>query len=88
MCAERGLALEINTVTLRRPVSQAAPAEVVLRWFREESGRWVTLGSDAHLPEHVGFGLEQAIDAIKSVGYSNLACFEARQPRPLPFSQY
>jgi len=87
-CAERGFGLEVNTATLRRPVNQFAPAEVVLRWFCEEGGRWVTLGSDAHLPEHVGFGLVQAMDVIKSVGYSYLACFEARQPRPLPFSQY
>ena len=88
LCVERGLGLEINTVTLRRPVNQVAPAEVVLRWFREEGGRWVTLGSDAHLPEHVGFGLDQVVDVLQSVGYSYLACFENRQPRPLPFSRY
>ena len=87
ICAERGLGLEINTATLRRPVGQTAPAEVILQWFREEGGRWLTLGSDAHLPEHVGFRLEQTVETIKSVDYSYLACFEARQASPIPISK-
>jgi histidinol-phosphatase (PHP family) len=80
-CVQRGRALEINTSTLRRSVNQTAPETWVLDWFAEEGGRWVTFGSDAHQPEHIGFGLEQVSGAARQAGYDGLATFEGRTPR-------
>jgi len=82
---ERDLALEVNAFTLRRSVNQSSPSEEILAWFIEEGGRWVTIGSDAHQPEEVGFGLDQVMDSLQSVGFNHLSCFEARQQRPFPF---
>ena len=87
ICATRGFALEVNTAPLRRPVNQIAPSAVILSWFREEGGRWVTLGSDAHLSEHVGFGLESAMSFLRSAGFEDLASFESRHPSPMPIPQ-
>jgi histidinol-phosphatase (PHP family) len=83
-CAARGIALEVNTSTLRRPVGQSAPTRIVLKWFREEGGRWVTLGSDAHRPEYLAFGLEGALAAAQAVGFDRLARFQSRRPEPMP----
>lgn len=78
--ASRDLAIEVNTATLRRSVQQTTPDRKVLCWFRQEGGRWVTLGSDAHTPEQVGHGLDQALrDAIQA-GFHHLARFEGRRP--------
>lgn len=35
ICARRGMALEVNTGLLRRPVAELAPEELILSWFRE-----------------------------------------------------
>jgi histidinol-phosphatase (PHP family) len=78
--SERGLAIEVNTSTLRRPIGETSPGSKLLRWFREEGGLHVTLGSDAHHTEHVGFGLERALKNLKDAGFSQLTGFEKREP--------
>ncbi len=83
-CALNDIAVEINTGTLRRPVRETSPGLQVLTWFRQEGGRWVTLGSDAHLPEHVGFGLEHCLDLARAAGFQVVAGFEGRRPIPYP----
>lgn len=78
--ADRGLALEVNTSTLRRPVGQTSPGITILGWFKQEGGRHVTLGSDAHHPEHVAFGLQHALDNVRAAGFTQLTGFEHREP--------
>ncbi len=81
-CAQRGIALEVNTSTLRRGMDNPSPQQILFEWFAEEGGEWVTLGSDAHRPEHIGAGLEQAAAMLRSAGFEQVARFERRQPRP------
>ncbi len=82
-CAERGLALEINTSTTRRSVREPSPSGLILKWYAQEGGNWVTLGSDAHHPDIVGDGLEAALATVYAAGFERLARFEARNPVPL-----
>ncbi|MEU0090788.1 PHP domain-containing protein [Kribbella sp. NPDC006257] len=53
--------LEINTRVPLHPT--------ILRWWREEGGRRVTFGSDAHTPEALGLGLREAAALAESVGF-------------------
>ena len=82
-CAQRGIALEVNTGTLRRMVGETSPQQPLITWFKEEGGRWLTLGSDAHQPEHIGFGLESCVSTIREAGFDALAKFESRQTLPV-----
>jgi len=59
--ARRGGALEVNA---RVPL----PAEVV-RWWREEGGRLVALGSDAHDAASVGRGLAGLAETVGALGF-------------------
>jgi histidinol-phosphatase (PHP family) len=77
--AERDLALEINTVTLRRSIQQPSPDVNILRWFLEEGGHYVTLGSDAHEPQDIGFDLGPMKNMVQSVGFSGLTRYETRE---------
>lgn len=54
-------ALEINT---RRPLEA-----VIVRWWRQEGGRLVTFGSDAHRPDLVGEGLAEAAGLAAAEGF-------------------
>jgi histidinol-phosphatase (PHP family) len=83
-CVRRGIALEINTSAMRRPVSEPSPGPLVLEWYRDEGGTRVTLGSDAHHPQHVGHGLAQVMDFILQTGIDSVTSFHNRQPEPKP----
>ncbi|MDP1809578.1 MAG: PHP-associated domain-containing protein, partial [Actinomycetota bacterium] len=41
----------------------------------------VTLGSDAHAPEQVGFRFKYLLEQLKAAGYSEIVTFEGRQRR-------
>ena len=77
--AERELALELNTATLRRSILEPSPDATILAWFLEEGGRWITLGSDAHTPQDIGFGLASMKSLVLQTGYDGLARYELRQ---------
>lgn len=81
IAAERGLAIEVNTSTLRRPVSRTSPGQKILRWFYEEGGEHVALGSDAHHTEDVGSGLHHALTNLRAAGFTKLTRFERRKAK-------
>ena len=78
-----GLALEINTNGLRKPVGAIYPDPEMLRLARE-AGVPVTLASDAHYPERVGNWFEDAAALARAAGYEESAAFEGRNPRAEP----
>ncbi len=83
--AESGIAVELSTAGLRKPVGELYPA----RGFAElcvEAGAPFALSSDAHLPEQVGFGYDRALDFLAELGVGEIAVFERRERslEPLP----
>ena len=70
-----GVALEISTAGLRKPVGELYPDPALL------AGRPITLGSDAHAPELVGEGFEHALELARSAGYETVTVFEGRAGR-------
>ena len=59
--AGTGRVLEVNT---RGPVLPE-----LVRWWREEGGRVVTFGSDAHQPTALAHGLEEAVALVEAFGF-------------------
>ncbi len=83
--ASSGIAVELSTAGLRKPVGELYPA----RAFAElcvEAGAPFALSSDAHLPEQVGFGYDRALDFLAALGVEEIAVFERRRrgSEPLP----
>ncbi len=75
--AESGIAVEVSTAGLRKPVGELYPA----RGFAEmcvEAGASFALSSDAHLPEHVGFAYDRAVDFLDGIGVGEICVFEQR----------
>lgn len=75
--AAAGVAVEVSTAGLRKPVGEMYPGEVFLRLCRDR-GIAVTLGSDAHRPGEVGDRFEEALHLLQRVGYREVAVYEAR----------
>jgi len=73
-----GVCVEVNTAGLRYPVREIYPSQSFLKVaFRY--GLPVILGSDAHLPEHVGTGLVEAVTLLRKIGYTEITLFEQRR---------
>ena len=58
--AESGVAIEVSTAGLRKPVAEIYPAPAFLEMCLE-AGRPVALSSDAHTPEQLGHEYERAL---------------------------
>jgi histidinol-phosphatase (PHP family) len=67
--AGRGVALEVNTTRGREPARFLCPGPTVLGWWREEGGRAVSFGSDAHSPEFLAAGFKLARELATAAGF-------------------
>ncbi|MGE5553009.1 MAG: histidinol-phosphatase [Betaproteobacteria bacterium] len=83
--AAAGVAVEVNTAGLRKPVGEIYPGEWLLRRLHE-LGVPVTTGSDAHEPEDCGRDFNRAAELLRSCGYREYLVFRGRrrESRPLP----
>ena len=81
--AETGIAVELSTAGLRKPVGEMYPAPAFLEMC-VDAGAPIALSSDAHRPEDIGAGYEQALELLEQVGVSELSVFEGRERRSEP----
>lgn len=84
--AESGIAVEVSTAGLRKPVRELYPS----REFAEmcvDAGAAFSLSSDAHVPEHIGFAYDRAVEAMNDWGIGEIAVFEGRSRRLEPIGR-
>ena len=81
--AESGIAVEVSTAGLRKRVAELYPAPAFLS-MALEAGAPVALSSDAHRPQDVGAGYEQALELLQELGVRELSVFERRERRMEP----
>lgn len=74
---EKGL--EMNTSGLRQAVKETFPSAAILRWYQEEGGCIITVGSDAHRRQDVGAGFAQAEKRLSALGFSYVSHFRERK---------
>jgi len=84
--ADSGIAVEVSTAGLRKPVGELYPA----RAFAEmcvEAGAVFALSSDAHLPSEIGFGYDQAVPWLRELGVGEICTFERRRRQLEPLGR-
>ncbi|MGO9489793.1 MAG: histidinol-phosphatase [Solirubrobacteraceae bacterium] len=81
--AEGGVAVEISTAGLRKPVGEIYPSPAFLEMCLE-AGVPLCLSSDAHRPQDVGAGYEQALELLDELGVGEICVFEHRSRRLEP----
>jgi len=74
-----GVALEVSTAGLHKPVGELYPDAELLRGASR-----ITLASDAHLAEHVGRDLDAAVDHARAAGFETVTVFDGRSSRQEP----
>lgn len=81
--AESGIAVELSTAGLRKPVGELYPA-LEFAEMCVEAGASFALSSDAHLPEQVGFEYDRAVEFLDRLGVEEICVFEQRRRRLAP----
>ncbi len=80
---ENGKCLEVNTGGLKYGLGEPNPCAGVLRRYRELGGELVTVGSDAHEPEYLGYRFDDAAELLSGLGFRYYTVFEQRTGRQI-----
>lgn len=72
--------IEVNTAGLRYGLSSFHPLPDILKWYRLLGGEIITIGSDSHSPENLGYGLKDALIDISDLGFKCYTIFKDRKP--------
>lgn len=72
------MAVEINSAGLRKPVAEIYPAAALVKRMFEKNIP-IVFGSDAHHPEQVGEGLQEACSLVRNAGYRSVVSFDRHQ---------
>lgn len=81
--ADTGIAVEVSTAGLRKPVAELYPSLALGRMLAE-AGVPFALSSDAHVPEQVGYEYDRAVEFLGEIGVDEIATFRARERRMEP----
>lgn len=81
---ERGKALEINTSGLRQKINDTLPPEYVVKRFKDFGGKYITIGSDAHKVQDIGFGINKAMEIAQRSGFEFVTLYQKRNPIAIP----
>lgn len=76
---QQGKGIEINTAGITK-IGFPHPHIEALRLYKELGGEIITIGSDAHKKENIGYGFDVAEDILQSIGFQYYTIFKNRKP--------
>lgn len=79
-----GRGIEINTAGYKYGLPFAHPRAEVLKLYRALGGEIITVGSDAHAPEHIAYDFSRAAELLSLLGYRYYTVYRGRKPVFLP----
>lgn len=77
---EKEKGLEVNSAGLKYGLPFAHPHPDVLKRYRELGGEIITIGADAHKPEHIAYDFAKAEEILKSCGFKYYKEFFEQKP--------
>ena len=84
---ERGKGIEVNTACMGMLMEETMPDLPILELYRELGGSIITVGSDAHTPDRVGYGIEQVRKKLLKAGFTQITVYEKRVPRQIDLAE-
>ena len=76
----QGKGLECNTGGFKYGLGQPNPCRDVLMRYRELGGELITIGSDAHTPEYIGYEFARCRELLLECGFRYYTVYRARKP--------
>lgn len=81
---DMGKGIEINTSGFKYGLGHPNPTEEILSRYHELGGEIITIGADAHTPEHVAYSFDQVPSILSEAGFRYYSVFKERKPIFLP----
>ena len=75
-----GKGIELNTGGFKYGLGHPNPTEEIIRRYRELGGEIITIGADAHKPEHVAFDFAKVPSILKDASFDYFTVFRERKP--------
>ena len=75
----RNKGIEINTSGYRTPLGEAMPGEKIIKWYKEQGGNIITIGSDGHSARSAGLYIREGMDIIGKSNYTAVSSFRKRK---------
>ncbi len=76
-----GKGIEINTAGLRNNLGYPHPHRDILKIYKDLGGEIITIGSDAHLLEHIGHRFQDIPELLRELGFKCYTIFERQAPK-------
>jgi len=80
---EKGKGVELNTAGLRHGLSYPNPKPSILKLYKDLGGEIITIGSDAHSPEYLGYNYKLGEKLLKELGFKHIYLFKNRKKFPI-----
>lgn len=78
---QRGKGIEVNTSGLRNSsVKDTLPSLEIIKLYRALGGEIITLGSDSHYPENLGYKFPETMALLKDAGFRYITTFSRQTP--------
>jgi histidinol-phosphatase (PHP family) len=77
---KRDKALEINTAGYHNILGRPYPKMEILTMYKRFGGEKIIIGSDAHIPDLIGYNHKLVINSLKNIGFSNISIYRKRIP--------
>lgn len=77
---EKGKGIELNTGGFKYGLGHPNPTEEILIRYRQLGGEIITLGADAHVPQHIAFDFHKVSSILKLAGFDYFTVFKNRKP--------
>lgn len=75
-----GKGIEVNTSCHRYGLKDLTPSGEILRLYKELGGRIITIGSDSHKKEHLCNYIEETMQELRELGFTEYCTYEKMQP--------
>jgi len=84
----KGKGIEVNASGYGYGLGTAMPSIDILQLYKDCGGEIITVGSDAHIAEHVAYRFPEILHQLNEIGFPYIASFTKQQPSFHPIHQF
>lgn len=82
-----GIGFEINTSGYRHGIGDKFPRDEFIEAAYSVGVRTVTLGSDSHYCDSIGYKIKESAEMLKQFGYDRISTFNSRRESTIPIEK-
>ncbi len=84
----QGKGIEVNASGYGYGLNSAMPSIDIIKLYKECGGEIITVGSDAHIADHVGHRFKEIYKMLDKIGFKYIATFHNLEPEFHPIKQF